>query len=421
MWDRMQFLFRSYYDRMVHLKLRYEGRIDIDLLKNAVVFMAEKAPVLHSSFNTAVLEPYWKEEKYTAEDIVSFAEVGNAEEAADKFLSEVIPYDNNVQIKIAVFWQDGKSVLAVLVNHMCMDGGDCKYFISALVSNYNALVRKSYSALSMKSGSRSYEQVYSKFNGKDLKTARGLYKNVSKNKDKVPFPWSEPSDEDKNRIIVREIDEARFTRMREVAKKLGITVNDAVMALTCRTVYELCELKDDAPLTVSCAIDLRRHIVYGGALGGITNHTAWLACRTSEKGRTMRDTVVNVLRSMRGFKRDKFMGLYSLPLLKLAYTIFPQGMAEFAIKRGYDNPLIAVSNMGLLGDEKLVFEGTKLLGGYISGATKFKPYFLMSVTTLCGRLTFSTSLRGNEKDAEIVGRYFDLMEKNLAEFNRIDA
>ena len=419
MWDRMQFLFRSFYDRMVHFKLYYDGKIDEEILKNAVIFMVERAPVLHSSFNTTATKPYWKEEAYTADDIVSFHVSENADRESDEFLSDVIPYDNNVQIKMSVFEEGDKSILAVLVNHMCMDGGDFKYFMAKLCANYNSLKRKEYALIDMKSGSRSFDQVYSKFSESDLKKARGLYKNVSKNKDKVPFPWSEPSDSDKNRIVRREIDSERFDRMKAVAKSLGITVNDAVMVLVVRTLYELCDLDDNSPLTVSCAIDLRRHIVEGGALGGLTNHTAWLACRTLSKGKSVRDTVVNVVKAMRRHKRDKFMGLYSLPLLKLAYTIFPQDLAEFAIKLGYDNPLLAVSNIGMLGDEKLVFDGTKLTGGFVSGATKYKPYFLMSITTLLGKMTFSTSMRGNEKDVEIVEHYFDLMEKNLAEFNAL--
>lgn len=420
MWDRMQFLFRSYYDRMVHLKLYYDGKIDVEVLKSAVIYMVEQAPVLHSSFNTTVLEPYWEEKKYKAEDIVSLHKPDDIDKASDEFLAQVIPYDNNVQIKIAVFEKDDKSVLAILVNHMCMDGGDFKYFIATLCANYNALKRKDYTALSMKSGSRSFEQVYSKFDGSDLKKARNLYKNVSKNKNKVAFPWSEASSEDVNRIVRRRVDSKAFARMKAVAKALGITVNDAVMTAVCRTLYELCGLSDDDPLTVSCAIDLRRHIVEGGAKGGLTNHTAWLACKMPCKGETVRDTAVNVLQSMRAHKRDKFMGLYSLPLLKLAYTIFPQDVAEFAIKHGYDNPLLAVSNIGVLGDDKLVFDGTVLTDGFISGATKYKPYFLMSVTTLNGEMSFSTSMRGNEKDVETVNRYFDLVLKNLDEFNAIN-
>lgn len=420
MWDRMQFLFRNYYDRMVHAKFSYKGSFDMAALKNAVLYMVEKAPVLHSSFNTTVVEPYWKEEKYTIDDIVSYERVENADEVADKWLCEVIPYDNNVQVKIAIFEDDNQSVFCWRNNHMCMDGGDLKYFLATLCNNYNALKGGDYAALNMKTGSRAYEQVYSMLEGDDLKHAKGLYKNISKAQDKVPFPWSESVAEDINRIIKREIGQEDFAGMRTVAKKLGITVNDAIMALVFRSLYELCGLKDDDSLTVSCAIDLRKHIVEGGLQGGLTNHTAWMAVRTLCKGETMQDTVVNIIRSTKGYKRDKFMGLYSLPLLKLAYTIFPQDIAEFAIKAGYDNPLIAVSNMGLLDDKKLTFDGMQLIDGFISGAVKYKPFFLMSVTTILGKVTLSTAIRGNEKDVEIANRYFDLVEKNLKEFNAIE-
>lgn len=420
MWDRMQFLFRNYYDRMVHAKLTYEGSFDMKVLKNVVLFMVEKAPVLHSSFNTTVIEPYWKEENYTVDDIVSYEKVEDADKVADEWLLGVIPYDNNVQIKIAVFEDDKHSVLALRNNHMCMDGGDLKYFLATLCENYTNLKAGNYSALHMKSGSRSYDQVYSKLEGEDLKHAKNLYKNISKTEDKVAFPWSESVPGDTNKIIKRVINEEDFDKLRALAKKMGITVNDAIMAAVFRSLYEMCGLKDTDSLTVSCAIDLRKHIVEGGLQGGLTNHTAWMAVRTMSKGESIQDTIVNVIRSTKGFKRDKFMGLYSLPLLKLAYTIFPQDIAEFAIKAGYTNPLIAVSNMGLLNDQKLTFDGMKLVDGFISGAVKYKPFFLMSVTTLLGRVTLSTAIRGNQKDVDIANRYFDLVMKNIKEFNAIE-
>lgn len=420
MWDRMQFLFRNYYDRMVHLKFSFKGSFDMGALKNAVVFMVEKAPVLHSTFITTATSPYWKKQDYVIDDIVSYERVQNADEEADRWLVGVIPYDNNVQIKIVVFEDDNQSVFCLRVNHMCMDGGDLKYFMRALANNYNALKRQDYGAIDMKSGSRSFDQVYSKLEGDDLKKAKNLYKNISKTEDKVSFPWSESVDKDVNRIVKRQISEQDFERMRAVSKSMGITVNDAIMALTFRALYELCSLKDDDSITVSCAIDLRKHIVEGGLQGGLTNHTAWMAVRTLCKGETIQDTVVNVIRSTKGYKRDKFMGLYSLPLLKLAYTILPQDIAEFAIKIGYTNPLIAVSNMGVLDDKKMAFDGLTLVDGFISGAVKYKPFFLMSVTTMLGKATLSTAIRGNQKDVDIANRYFDLIEKNLKEFNAIE-
>lgn len=415
MWDRMQFLFRNYYDRMVHTKLVYEGSFDMPTLKNAVLYMVEKAPVLHSSFNTNVIEPYWKREDYVIDDIVSYQRVHNADEIADEWLLGVIPYDNNVQIKIAVFEDDVHSVLAMRVNHMCMDGGDVKYFLATLCENYANIKARNFSALKMKDGSRSYDQVYSKLEGEDLKSAKNLYKNISKSEDKVYFPWSDSVSEDTNRIVRRVVDEQSFLALKSIAKKMGMTVNDALMAVVFRTLYELCGLKDDDSLTVSCAIDLRKHIVEGGLNGGLTNHTAWMAVRTLSKGESLQDTLVNVIRSTKGFKRDKFMGLYSLPLLKLAYTILPHDIAEMAIKIGYDNPLIAVSNIGVLDDKKLTFDGLKLVDGFMSGAVKYKPFFLMSVTTLNNRMTLSTAIRGNQKDLEIANRYFDLLMSNLAQ------
>ena len=36
MWDKMQYLFRNYYDRMMHCALYYDGKVDADTLKRAL-------------------------------------------------------------------------------------------------------------------------------------------------------------------------------------------------------------------------------------------------------------------------------------------------------------------------------------------------------------------------------------------------
>ena len=83
-----------------------------------------------------------------------------------------------------------------------------------------------------------------------------------------------------------------------------------------------------------------RHIEGGDEAGGLANHTGFMLCTVHNKGETINDTLINVMRSTKKSKRDKYMGLYSLPLLKLAYTILPFSISEFAIKIGYANPLI---------------------------------------------------------------------------------
>lgn len=75
--------------------------------------------------------------------------------------------------------------------------------------------------------------------------------------------------------------------------------------------------------------------------------------------------------------------------------------------------------MGLLDDAKLTFDGLTLTDGFISGAVKYKPFFLMSVTTLLGKLSLSTAIRGNAQDVEIANRFFDGVEREIKEFELI--
>ena len=46
MWDKMQYLFRNYYDRMMHCVLYYDGEIDEDALVKALEFQISRVPVL---------------------------------------------------------------------------------------------------------------------------------------------------------------------------------------------------------------------------------------------------------------------------------------------------------------------------------------------------------------------------------------
>lgn len=44
MWDKMQYLFRNYYDRMVHATLTFDGLLDADALKKRAGHNVRKSP-----------------------------------------------------------------------------------------------------------------------------------------------------------------------------------------------------------------------------------------------------------------------------------------------------------------------------------------------------------------------------------------
>ncbi|MEG2450455.1 MAG: condensation domain-containing protein [Clostridia bacterium] len=274
MWDKMQYLFRNYYDRMMHCTLFYDGIIDKENFKKALKFQIDNVPVLHSRYHNNFIKPYWVVQDYTIDDVITIKQSKNLEFDVNKFLTQQINIKNNVQIQVALFECEGKTALCMVSNHMCMDGGDFKYFLSTLCKNYTKLCLNNQN-IEIKHGSRSYEVVYSGLSDEDKKIAAKLFKNVSQTKDKHKFPLTAKSPDDINRIVKHILPKEKFEVMRLAGKAKGHTVNDIMLACYFQSLFELAGYEKDATVTIPCMIDLRRHMKDGGAESGLTNHRVY--------------------------------------------------------------------------------------------------------------------------------------------------
>ena len=72
-----------------------------------------------------------------------------------------------------------------------------------------------------------------------------------------------------------------------------------------------------------------------------------------------------------------------------------------------------MSNIGILEHQKLALEGHEPFDGFMTGAVKYKPFVLLSATSMRNVITLSMCVRGNDEDKVIVERFFDLMEKSI--------
>lgn len=413
LWDKMHYLFRDFNDRMVHVELHYDYEIDIEALKTVLVCFFEKAPVLHSSFTDNRIEPYWTVNDYDVDEILTVRDVtkDKLEEEINAFLVQYIPPDAKLQMQVAVFRCEGESVLCVVENHMCMDGGDLKYFMKALCKNYSDFVESNISPVDLRTGTRSYESVYNDFSAGEKRMAKSLYKNVN-TKDDHGFPFTPNSIEDKSFIAKRKISAEKFDLLRKAGKAHGATINDMMLTAYFYALYELAGFDNSESVSISCAVDLRRHLKDTDGQG-VTNHTAWMQCRVPQRGKTIFDTLNYVVYSSNQFKEDRFIGLHGLPLLSFGYKIMPLAASEEVIKIGYANPLLAMSNIGILEVDKLALAGNEPTDGFMSGAVKYKPYALLSVTSVRKELTISMCCRGNDEDKRTIEKFFDLIEKSV--------
>lgn len=415
LWDKMHYLFRDFNDRMVHVELHYDFRINIEALKTVLICFLEKAPVLHSTFVDNKVHPYWLVSDYRIDDVLTVKEVSKQEldEEINSFLIQYIPPESHIQLKAAVFNCGESSVLCIVENHMCMDGGDLKYFVKELCAEYNGYVMNKKSPIELRTGTRSYESVYEDFSQTERRMAKNLYRNVN-SRDNHSFPLTKDNIRDSSFIARRKLPAELFSKIRAVGKEHGGTVNDVLLAAYFVSLYELAGFRDSESVSISCAIDLRRHIK-DNSDQGVTNHTAWMQCRIPDKGRDIFQTLDYCVASSNQFKKDHFMGLHGLPLLNFGYRILPHAASEEIIKIGYANPHLAMSNIGILEEDKLALEGHEPTDGFMSGAVKYKPYVLLSVTSLRKELTLSMCVRGNDEDKKIVEHFFDLIEKNIKE------
>lgn len=414
LWDKMHYLFRDYNDRMVHVELHYDFKIDIEALKTVLICFFEKAPVLHSSFTDNRIHPYWTVNDYEIEDILTVETVFEEEldEKINAFLVQCLPTDGKVQMKVAVFYYEGKTALCIVENHMCMDGGDFKYFLKALCQNYNDYLENGVSPINLRTGTRSYESVYEDFSAAEKRMAKNLYRNIN-SRDNHKFPLTPDNVRDKSFIARRKLSAEIFDKIRAAGKRRGATVNDMLLTAYFDSLYRLAGFSPGESVSISCAIDLRRHIK-DNTNQGVTNHTAWMQCKIPRLGRDIFETLDYVVRSSNQFKEDKFMGLHGLPLLSFGYKILPHAASEEIIKIGYANPMLAMSNIGILEVDKLALDGHEPFDGFMSGAVKYKPYVLLSATSMRKEITLSMCVRGNDEDKKIVSDFFDMLEESIS-------
>lgn len=411
LWDKMHYLFRDFNDRMVHVELNYDFVLDVEALKTVIICAFEKVPVLHSKFVDKKLSTYWKVMPYNIEDVLTVEYPDDMASSVENFLTQYIPPESHIQMKFALFIKDGKSTLCMIENHMCMDGGDLKYFLQSFCQNYTKYVENGVSPIEYRTGSRAYTDVYSGFSQMESGVAKRLFKNINA-RDNHKFPLTKNNIRDASFIARKKFNEEILAKLKAKGKEMGATVNEMLLATYFYSVYELANFPASDQVMISSAIDLRRHMDTVEDKG-FTNHTAWMQCAIPERGRDIFETVQYVVRSSNRFKKDKFMGLYGLPLLNFGYSILPHAASEEIIKIGYSNPYMAMSNIGIIKGETLSLCGNEPTDAFMSGAVKYKPFVLLTATTYKNVITLSMCVRGNDKDKEIVGQFFDLMEKNI--------
>jgi len=419
LWDKLHFILGNSTDRMIRVSLWYDGLIQLDILKKALDYVTDKNPILHSAFRDHAMNPYWEIRSYSIDDMLTAYETNDPEQAKQQFFRQVIPVGSNVQFRIAVINHDGKSLLCLMINHMCTDGRGVQTFLKQIAATYSK-IHENLPVPEIKSGSRAYAKIYTGFRLRNRLAARFLLKNITRLKEKRTFAYT-PEDQSDDLLMVTAKWTAgesaaikEFAKIKHTANKTGATVNDVLLAFYTHALYQTCNFPKEKPLTITCMVDNRRYIKETEATG-LTNHVGLMQVRLVRCGSTVGETVAEIVKVTTLEKKKRFFGLSGIPLIRLGYHL-PFFLVKPGTSLWFLNPVIGFSNMGVIHEELFHLAGLNVVEGMFVGPQQYKPYLTVYIHMMCDALYFTTAVQGNEQDRQKIMQLFDNMKYHMQEF-----
>lgn len=409
LWDKMQNCFKDYNDHMIHFVIKFDGMLDEDVLYKAIDKLFICYPILRCRFIEDIVHTRWEELPYD-NDVLSVVE-DEDENIIQEFLCRSIDEYNEIQIRFMILRNDNKDTLCILLNHMVCDGNSSKQLLKTLSEAYSALLKgEEYEAYN-KMGNRDYEAVYDALSLSDnIKANTRL--NYSAGTDRQGFRFIDEPIPNVGRLVTRKLPKEDFLKLKAYCKNNGFTINDVIMAGFIKVMHKCSDI--NVPIDLDCIVDLRRYLTDKSKIG-FTNCVATTQVNVGNVKDNDLKEITSRVHDIMEVKKNDLPGLSGLVLLRINFGLFPHKLSRYLIKKNYANPLVAVSNIGIVPEECVAFSGVNTVDMYITGSIKRNPYIQLALTTFRNEITFSIALYGYEEDFKLAEDTLDELVKDIQE------
>ena len=416
MYDKVNFMCRCYMDLTARGMFFYDGIPDTEKLRDVLECAFNTSPVLHSRVVYHPVRPYWQVCDFTRDSLLQVREVKDLEKAAEEFLDGKVSTDSPIQFMSAIYTKEDKSVFCMKWSHMVMDGGGIKQFLTDLFNTYNNYLETGILRDFFSDGPRDYAQVYADMPPEMAKKAKMQIANTAK-KEKKTLPFTEKNQGNDSVHLVRfGMDADIFEKARLSAKKHGATVNDVLATAFITAFSKMTGHRGE--FTLQCPVDLRRYIKNPDRLG-YTNQVNFMSCSVDRISDNILDTLKAVAESTDRNKQDKFLGLHAIPLLNFCYSTMIYAQAEAIIKLFYSNANLSLSNVGALDTKTYHFGESCIEEAYFYGAAKNRPCAAITAMTVNGNLRMTMGSISDDKDAQMLSNFFELMGEAIKEIAQL--
>ena len=412
-WEILQLMFEKfeYNDHQLHFQATFEGKINEQALLNSIKLSIKSLPLLNCRYIDKSPYPYWTKDDFNIQDYFKVKRV--LSDDLNKDCAENITYctnaQNGPQIHVTLIKGLTHDAICISLNHQLCDATGFQQYLWDLSNIYSQMLKNPDYQPPLNSYSRGLSQILKNFTEEEIKGISESTEGEIKTKDVVTFDFKG----DKNRpfIVSHKLSPTRLKAMKAIAKPIGATVNDILFAALFRSLYKT--MPENKITTLPCPIDLRKYYLPKDFKTGICNLNSFITCSiTSSLDDSFTETLAKVKQAM-DLQKKSSISLKGTILMEQIFQTMEYEEAYNLIAKSFSNPLISLTNIGIIDDQKLHFEGAEITETFISGSIKFKPYFQIGTTTFKDEMTLTVNLYGTVEDELKIKNFLMIMDNEL--------
>lgn len=406
-WDIMQYLFAAFNDHQIRSVIYLDKHINEARLRRAVALLAKAFPLLCCRYSERAGRPCWEELSFVP-DMFFLQNAENIEDAIQQSICSRIDELVGPQFTLYIIRNKHTDALCVNINHMLCDGEGFKEILYLLASIYNNLTTDSAFDPDCSLGSRSAVQVLRAFSRRSKLAIILSRYTLSRHDNHLTLALK--GDRSTPFILTLTTSGERFLAMRSCAKQYGATINDLILAAYIRTLYQML---GDQTANIQCILDLRKYLPDRRA-EGFCNLTSNLVCDIGpEIGACFEETLYKVKKRMDAEKADRSC-VNLIMLLEFLFCIFPYRMMKRQVLNFYHNPPFAMSNLGIIDEKRLSFNGLNITGAFMTGSIKYAPLLQLALSTFKQKITFTVACHGTQADKELLAEFLLELDREIA-------
>ena len=409
--DQIQRLFdtNGFNDHQLHCVLRFDHGLNGEVLKKAVISSIEAIPIL----GTRYLEggrPHW-----TSLDPTDFDRafvIARTESKLEDFVVSRVDESVGPQIRVCLL-NTTPFTLALKMNHMVCDAAGFKTYLYFLCKVYSGLIAEPGYRPNAITGDRSMRGVLNRF-GMGVKL-KSLYLQSDENNltGGVCFPLSVDS-ETRPFILTHKIGRERMTALKTYGKANGSTLNDVLLTAYYRCLFQRLALFPGAILQIPVMVDMRRYLGKNENRPVLTNLSSTVLTQMEYRPEEPFEGTLGRVKAIMDEKKSSNIGLNGFIKLDMIYRILGDRIANHLLRSRLKNPLICMTNVGILDSSKISFGGLRPCDAYLCGSIKYRPYFQLAISSYNGELTLSVNLSGSASDQDNILSFLNEIDAELS-------